>query len=200
VNQLRAELLKIRSTRTSIGLLVGLVALALLFTILTCTLSPTSQVLGEQNQISLLSFGSIAGVFAALAGITDAAALIAIFGANVAMILFGLAMERVNVGRDTIDWRPFIYGCIVGAVPWIAIAVEIIVAQSQTSAVPGFVYAIFVTLFLLFNTFALNMWLQYRGRGRWADPVFCERVYLMLSIVAKTALAWQVYFGALAGK
>jgi ABC-type transport system involved in multi-copper enzyme maturation permease subunit len=69
VNQLRAELLKIRSTRTSLGLLVGLVALALLFTILTCTLSPTSQVLGEQNQISLLSFGSIAGVFAALAGI-----------------------------------------------------------------------------------------------------------------------------------
>jgi ABC-type transport system involved in multi-copper enzyme maturation permease subunit len=69
VNQLRAELLKIRSTRTSIGLLVGLIALALLFTILTCTLSPTSQVVGEQNQVSLLSFGSIAGVFAALAGI-----------------------------------------------------------------------------------------------------------------------------------
>jgi ABC-type transport system involved in multi-copper enzyme maturation permease subunit len=69
VNQLRAELLKIRSTRTSIGLLVGLVALALLFTILTCTLSPAPQVVGEQNQISLLSFGSIAGVFAALAGI-----------------------------------------------------------------------------------------------------------------------------------
>lgn len=69
MNQLRAELLKIRSTRTTIGLLVGLVALALLFTILTCTLSPLSQVLTEKDQLSLLSFGSIAGVFAALAGI-----------------------------------------------------------------------------------------------------------------------------------
>jgi ABC-type transport system involved in multi-copper enzyme maturation permease subunit len=69
VNQLRAELLKIRSTRTSIGLLLGLIALALLFTVLTCTLSATAQVVGVQNQISLLSFGSIAGVFAALAGI-----------------------------------------------------------------------------------------------------------------------------------
>jgi len=69
VNQLRAELLKIRSTRTSIGLLLGLIALALLFTILTCTLSAQAQIVGEQNQISLLSFGSIAGVFAALAGI-----------------------------------------------------------------------------------------------------------------------------------
>jgi hypothetical protein len=56
-----------------------------------------------------------------------------------------------------------------------------------------------VTLFILFNTFALNMWLQYRGRGRWANPVFVERVYVWLSLIAKSALAWQVYFGALAG-
>jgi ABC-2 type transport system permease protein len=69
VNQLRAELLKIRSTRTTIGLLVGLIVLALLFTILTCTLSPAAQLLTEQDQSSLLSFGSIAGVFAALAGV-----------------------------------------------------------------------------------------------------------------------------------
>ena len=69
MNQLRAELLKIRSTRTTTGLLVGLIAIALIFTILTATLSPMSQLLTEQDQISLLSFGSIAGVFAALAGI-----------------------------------------------------------------------------------------------------------------------------------
>ena len=56
-----------------------------------------------------------------------------------------------------------------------------------------------MTLFILFNTFALNMWLQYRGRGRWANPVFVERVYVWLSLIAKSALAWQVYFGALAG-
>src|ERR1022692_456339 len=66
---MRAELLKIRSTRTTMGLLIGLIALALLFTILTSTLSPTSQVLTEQDQVGLLSFGSIAGVFAALAGV-----------------------------------------------------------------------------------------------------------------------------------
>lgn len=69
MNQLRAELLKIRSTRTTIGLLLGLIALALLFTILTCTLSPNIQLLTVQDQLSLLSFGSIAGVFAALAGV-----------------------------------------------------------------------------------------------------------------------------------
>jgi ABC-type transport system involved in multi-copper enzyme maturation permease subunit len=69
MNQLRAELLKIRSTRTTTGLLAGLITLALLFTILTSTLSPMNQLVTEQDQISLLSFGSIAGVFAALAGV-----------------------------------------------------------------------------------------------------------------------------------
>ena len=138
-------------------------------------------------------------LIAMLAGVTDAIALIALFGVNTAMILFGLVMERANAGRASVDWRPFIYGCIAGAVPWVAIGLQLGVSQANSSGVPGFVFAIFLTLFLLFNTFAVNMWLQYRGRGRWAAPAFAERVYLILSLVAKSALAWQVYAGALAG-
>jgi hypothetical protein len=137
-------------------------------------------------------------LIAMLSGITEGTALLAIFGVNASMILFGLAMERTNLGRETVDWRPFVYGCIAGAVPWLAIALQIGVSQDNADGVPGFVIAIFITLFLLFNTFAINMWLQYRGRGRWADPVFAERVYLILSLAAKSLLAWQVYFGALA--
>ncbi|MFL5861868.1 MAG: heliorhodopsin HeR [Solirubrobacteraceae bacterium] len=132
-------------------------------------------------------------LIAMLAGVTDAVGLIALFGVNTAMILFGLIMERANAGRASIDWRPFIYGCIAGAGPWVAIGVQLGVSQANSRGVPGFVFAIFLTLFVLFNTFAINMWLQYRGRGRWADPEFAERVYLILSLVAKSALAWQVY-------
>lgn len=138
-------------------------------------------------------------LIAMLAGVREATALVALFGVNTAMILFGLAMERVNLDRETVDWRPFIYGCLAGAVPWVAIAIQIVVSQAQTSDVPGFVIGIFVTLFILFNTFAVNMWLQYRRVGRWADPLFAEKCYLVLSLVAKSALAWQVYAGALAG-
>jgi hypothetical protein len=43
------------------------------------------------------------------------------------------------------------------------------------------------------------MWLQYRGRGRWAVPAHAERAHLILSLVTKSALAWQLYAGALAG-
>jgi len=136
-----------------------------------------------------------------LAGIDQITAVIALFGVNAAMILFGLVMEQVNVGRkpEDVNWTPFIFGCIAGAVPWIAITAQLAISSSKGANAPGFVYVIFVTLFILFNTFAVNMWLQYRGKGRWANPVFAERVYLWLSLAAKSALAWQVYFGALAG-
>jgi hypothetical protein len=138
-------------------------------------------------------------LIAMLAGVREGTALVALFGTNAAMIMFGLAMERANLGRAQVWWRPFVYGCIVGAVPWIAIALQIVVSENQAGSVPGFVIAIFVTLLILFNSFAVNMWLQYRRVGRWRDPLFAEKAYLVLSLVAKSALAWQVYAGALAG-
>jgi hypothetical protein len=146
-----------------------------------------------------LSASLMVVLIAMLAGVREGTALVALFGVNAAMILFGLTMERVNLGRERVDWRPFVYGCLVGSVPWIAIALQIGVSENRTGNVPGFVIAIFVTLLLLFNSFAVNMWLQYRRRGRWADPLFAEKAYLVLSLVAKSALAWQVYAGALAG-
>ena len=107
-----------------------------------------------------------------------------------------IACERV--GDGPVDWWPFVAGCLVGAVPWIAITVSIVVSSTDGDGVPGFVYGIFVSLFVLFNCFALNQWLQYRGRGRFADYLYGEKVYLVLSLVAKSALAWQVFAGTLA--
>jgi hypothetical protein len=138
-------------------------------------------------------------LIAMLAGVTDVVALVALFGVNTSMILFGLVMERVNRPGEPVQWRPFWYGCIAGAVPWIAIGLQLAIAEGEGGDVPTFVVVIFVTLFLLFNSFAVNMWLQFRQVGRWRHPVFAETAYIVLSLVAKSALAWQVYGGALAG-
>lgn len=138
-------------------------------------------------------------LIAMLTGIEEASALIAIFAANAAMILFGLLMERANPpSREAVDWRPFAYGCVVGAAPWIAIVVQIWVAEADGGDVPAFVFAIFVSLFILFFSFAVNMTLHYAGVGRWRDLLFAERGYLLLSLVAKSALAWQVFGSTLA--
>ena len=69
IAQIRAELLKVRSTRTTIGLILGMVALILLFTLLTGLLSHPSGLASKEDQRQLLSLGSVAGVFSALAGV-----------------------------------------------------------------------------------------------------------------------------------
>jgi hypothetical protein len=146
-----------------------------------------------------------------LTGITDLYAVMGLFAANAAMILFGLIMERVNpeqvrlggAGGDggsgaSVDWWPFTFGCLVGIVPWVAIVVAFAASSANGGEIPVFVYIIFGTLFVLFNTFALNQWLQYRAKGRFRDYLYGEKVYLVLSLVAKSALAWQVFAGTLA--
>src|SRR5690242_10874674 len=69
IAQIRAELLKIRSTRTTIGLILGMIALILLFTLLTGLLTHPSGLASREDQRQLLSLGSLAGVFSALAGV-----------------------------------------------------------------------------------------------------------------------------------
>ena len=58
-------------------------------------------------------------------------------------------------------------------------------------------YAIFASLFVFYNSFALNMVLQYREIGPWRGYLFGEYVYVALSLVAKSALAWQVFANTL---
>jgi hypothetical protein len=138
-------------------------------------------------------------LIALVSGVGEATALIAIVGANVGMILFGLAMEHRNpAATERVDWRPFTYGCIVGAFPWIAIGAVLLRAQVE-AGVPAAIWAIYISLFVLFFTFALNMWLHYARKGRWANIVSYERTYLVLSLVAKSLLAWQIFASALAG-
>lgn len=138
-------------------------------------------------------------LIALVTGITDLAALIAISFVNASMILFGWIMEMVNPADRKAWWTPFWFGCIAGAAPWIAIAVYLAVNVSRAGAEqpPGFVYGIIFSLFIFFNTFALNQWLQYRRIGKWADYLRGERTYIVLSLVAKSVLAWQIFANTL---
>ena len=133
-------------------------------------------------------------LIALYAGIVQVSAIIAIIGANVAMILFGWVQERTNPpGRRPADLVPFWFGCVAGAAPWIAITLNLI----GSGEVPTFVYGIFFSLFAFFISFAVNQWLQYRQIGPWRDYGFGEQVYLVLSLAAKSALAWQIVAGSL---
>ena len=137
-------------------------------------------------------------LIAMLTGIADIAALLALAGVNASMILFGLLQEKYEEPGEVKSWLPFWFGCLAGAIPWVAIGIYLVSPGVEASP-PGFVYGIFFSLFVFFNIFAVVMVLQYRKVGRWANYRFGESTYVLLSLIAKSALAWQVFAGTLAG-
>jgi hypothetical protein len=137
-------------------------------------------------------------VIAMLSGIYDLSTLVLLFFLNAMMILFGWMMELHNQSTERTDWTAFIFGCIAGAIPWVVIFLYFVSAAADpTNKVPGFVYGIMVSIFLFFNCFAVNMVLQYKKVGPWRDYLFGEKVYIILSLTAKSALAWQIFGGTL---
>lgn len=133
-----------------------------------------------------------------LFGIYDIASLVLIFIVNATMNLFGLVMEQMNSGKSKNDiiWGPFIWGSIAGIAPWIAILLYMF-GNGNFDQVPWFVWAIVGTYFVAFNTFPVNMILQYKKVGKWENYIYGERIYIVLSLVAKSILAWLVLFGAM---
>ena len=105
------------------------------------------------------------------------------------------------------NWSHFIFGCFAGAIPWIVMGIYFYVAFDRLGNIqelpPRFkdalntVRLVFPILFVLFNCFAINMYLQYKALGKWKDYLFGERVYILLSLVAKSVLAWFIFGGTL---
>jgi hypothetical protein len=167
-----------------------------------------NRMLGERKNYARWTEYSISAslmvvLIALICSITDVGALIAIFGANTAMILFGILQEMfVRPGTGRVNWWPYLFGCFAGAVPWIVIALNVWFSETSDASAggpPGFVYGIIVSLFLFFNTFSVNMVLQYKGVGRWRSYLFGESAYIFFSLVAKSLLAWQVFANVLVG-
>ncbi len=182
----------------AIGLFLSLAAIDHLVTATFARRTYESDLRGGINRFRWVEYSVSATIMILLigfySGITNITAVIAVVGANVAMILLGWLQERMNPpGRATTTMMPFWFGTIAGIAPWIAIAVQIIGSET----VPGFVYGIVIVQFMLFFSFGLNQWLQYRRIGKWTDYIYGEKAYLVLSLAAKSLLAWQIYFPSL---
>jgi heliorhodopsin len=107
-------------------------------------------------------------------------------------------MEVYNQGRKQLSWLAYYIGVLAGILPWLIVGLCFYFnARFGSGHPPTFVYFIYVSIFIFFNCFAVNMILQYKRIGKWRDYLYGERVYIILSLVAKSALAWQVFAGAL---
>jgi len=135
-----------------------------------------------------------------LVGVYDAMSLVMIFVLTSVMNLMGLVMEIHNQTTKKTSWVSYIIGCVAGAIPWLVIAFYFWMSYANAigdAKTPTFVYWIFVSIFIFFNCFAINMVLQYKKIGPWKNYLYGERAYIILSLVAKSLLAWQVFAGTL---
>ncbi len=133
-----------------------------------------------------------------LTGIYDLASLVMIFSLDALMNLLGLAMEVHNSQKEQVNWLTYILGCFAGIVPWVVFGIYVYGASKYGGGnIPDFVYWIYVSIFIFFNSFAINMILQYKKVGPWKNYLYGEKVYIILSLVAKSLLAWQVFGGTL---
>ena len=147
-------------------------------------------------------------LIAMLFGVWNVISLVGVGAINTAMCLFGDLHEVMNAGRAPaeVDWTAYIYGTAAGLVPW-GIIIAFIAATPNLQQVPAFVWAILVVYFILFQSFPLVMFMQYkrigccRNTGRipeLGDAVGYytgERAYQTLSLVAKSLLLWLVVGG-----
>jgi hypothetical protein len=125
-------------------------------------------------------------------GILTLSALIAVVGANIAMILFGWLQEKMNPpGRTSTTMMPFWFGTLAGIAPWLAMVANI--SQIPLGEAPDGLFLIMLVQAIFFFCFGLNQWLQYRGVGKWTSYMFGEKTYLILSLGAKSLLAWQIF-------
>ncbi len=161
-----------------------------------------SNIVKGLNKARWYEYGISASVMmiaiAMLSGVQDLSTLVMIFGATLVMNLCGLIMEIHNQTTTKTSWISYVVGTIAGLGPWVVIGIYFWgTNQFGDGSIPSFVYAIYASLFLFFSCFAVNMYLQYKGVGKWKDYLYGEKVYMILSLVAKSALAWQVFFGTL---
>ena len=137
-------------------------------------------------------------VISMLVGIYDIGILLPCFVINAIMNFCGLLMELHNQTTEKTNWTAYYIGCLAGIVPWLVIGIYFAGAsEAAAGSIPDFVLYIYISIAFFFNIFAINMVLQYKKVGPWRDYLYGERFYVILSLVAKTLLAWQVFVGTL---
>lgn len=133
-----------------------------------------------------------------LGGLIELSSIVFIFTLNFIMNLMGLMMERFNQLTTTTRWLPFNIGVLAGIVPWIMGGLYFWVSTSNIAdSIPVYARFGFLLTFFFFNSFAINMWLQYKKIGKWKDYAFGEKIYIVLSLVSKSALGWIIVLGTL---
>jgi hypothetical protein len=133
-----------------------------------------------------------------LGGLIELATIVFIFTLNFVMNMMGLMMEMHNQLTKKTSWFSFNVGVLAGIVPWIMGSIYFVVSTNNIAdAIPVYAQFGFLLTFIFFNTFAVNMYLQYKKIGKWKVYAYGERAYVWLSLTSKSVLGWVIVLGTM---
>jgi len=135
-----------------------------------------------------------------LGGLIEISTIVFIFTLNFIMNMMGLMMEMHNQLTQKTSWFSFNIGVLAGIVPWIMGGIYFVVSTNNIAdAIPVYAQFGFLLTFIFFNTFAVNMFLQYKKIGKWKVYAFGEKAYIVLSLTSKSILGWVIVLGTMQG-
>jgi hypothetical protein len=153
-------------------------------------------------------------IFALLIGIKETSSLWTLFMSMTAVMLLGLLQEYQLTFKRSFPQLTKLEYFLPHFIGWIAFFSPITVfitkfslsISNGPSKPPGWVYGIYASQFVVFGSFGLNQMVQqvrlyrnYKNDSQCAKiTVRHEAVYVVLSLTAKSILAWVLYFNLLA--
>lgn len=147
-----------------------------------------------------VSLGVMLAAVAMLGGVYDFASLVMLFALTAAQAMFALLGEYMRQGKRLPPGLAFGLSGVAGLVALLLVGMYLWGAAVWGGGhVAAHVVWTYATLVAGFVAIGGNMWLFVRAKGKWAEYAFAERVYMVLGVMLKSALAWEIYAGVLRG-
>jgi hypothetical protein len=148
-----------------------------------------------------LGGGLVVVTIALLSGIYSVGTLLLLYGATLVGCVLAFATEvviDVNKGMWTRFARLLGNLSVMSLMaPWVVFAIAVIGAAFWNGNLPAYMYSIYGCVALLFIGTALATYFYFARQGKWADPLYAERTFMVLEVLTASFLAWQIYAGVL---
>lgn len=152
-----------------------------------------------RNRIRWVEFAVSGPIFivvlALYLGISSVITLALMAAGTLIFVCCSWLQEELNpLGRESTTMVPFWAGVAASVVPWTLLVAHVL--GTSTVSASGVGLPLLLSTMIFGGLFSLNQWLQYHQIGAWSDHLYGERTYLVLSMLAKSALAWQIVAGS----
>jgi len=142
-----------------------------------------------------LGGGAMLATLALLSGLNDIATLAFIWFSVFAASILGLAVELLGVNRSGLHRLLAVLGGVAAVLPWLVLAKSIAAGLMYGGHVPSQLWAIYSSMFVFTAAFVIATLFRWRKLGQWGNTLYTEKMYLLLTLVMASALAWQVAAG-----